>query len=168
LDTLGLIRKVLGPSLGVGTITPSSPFFAMTVDEFNQTLTEIRKELDCQVVLMLTASFEAVFQTDLRKRIDRKEKGVVSKALRSWWQGDRRRRKRWIDLASLLDVWKKTVGHGQVIGRMKSLLLHRHWLAHGRYWNDKSGLRDVDPPRAWEIARAVFAVLPGFRPLPAL
>jgi hypothetical protein len=51
---------------------------------------------------------------------------------------------------------------------MKSLLLFRHWLAHGRYWVEKSGLGQVDPFDAWQIGKAVFDVLPGFRPLPAL
>jgi hypothetical protein len=139
----------------------------MTAEQFDRALAELREELDHQVVLMLTASFEAVFQTDLQNRIKRRKRDSASKALRTWWKSAPRRREKWIDLGSLLDVWKRTVGHGQVIGKMKSLLLFRHWLAHGRYWNDKSGLRDVDPFSAWEIGRDVFAVLPGFRPLPA-
>jgi hypothetical protein len=140
----------------------------MTTDEFDQSLSELRRELDHQVVLMLTASYEAIFQTDLQERIKRRKKDDLSKALRSWWKDSRRRHEKWIDLASLLDVWKRTTGHRQVIGKMKSLLLFRHWLAHGRYWVDKSGLGYADPLEAWQIGRAVFDVLPGFRPLPAL
>jgi hypothetical protein len=166
LAALDALKKAVGLSLGVGIMAPTSPFFGMTPRECDEALAELRKELDHQVVLMLTASFEAVFQTDLRDRIKRRKRDYASKALRNWWKSARRRREKWVDLGSLLDVWKKAVGHGQVIGRMKSLLLFRHWLAHGRYWNDKSGLRDVGPFGAWEIGKAVFAVIPGFHQLP--
>jgi len=167
LAALDALKKVVGPSLGVGTMGPTSPFFGMTAREFDVALAELRQELDHQVVLMLTASFEAAFQTDLQDRIKLRKRDHASKALRNWWKSARRRREKWIDLGSLLDAWKNTTGQRQVIGKMKSLLLFRHWLAHGRYWTDKSGLGDVDPFDAWRIGRDVFAVLPGFRPLPA-
>lgn len=167
LEALEALKQAVTASLDAGTVAPTSRFFGMTADEFDEALADLRGELDHHVVLMLTASIEAIFQTDLQERIKRKKKGDLSKALRKWWQRARRRREEWIDLGSLLDAWKKTAGHGQVIGRMKSLLLFRHWLAHGRYWVDKSGLRQVDPFTAWQIGRAVFDVLPGFPPLPA-
>ncbi len=167
LEGVEALKRSIGPLIEAGTAVPASRFFGMTSDEFTESLLDLRRELDHQVVLMLTASFEAIFQIDLQERVKRRKKDPLSKELRSWWKDARRRRTEWIDLTSLLKVWKKSAGHSQVIGRMKSLVLFRHWLAHGRYWVDRSGLGDVDPLLAWQIGKAVFDVLPGFRPLPS-
>ena len=40
------------------------------------------------------------------------------------------------------------------------LVKYRHWLAHGRYWTQKSGIRPT-PEQAWDTGTIVFAVLPG-------
>jgi hypothetical protein len=48
-----------------------------------------------------------------------------------------------------------------VLSATRRLALHRHWLAHGRRWPDKTGL----PPDAFEAAsiiRDFFLALPGF------
>jgi hypothetical protein len=43
---------------------------------------------------------------------------------------------------------------------MAQLVKYRHWLAHGRYWTQKSGIRPT-PEQAWDTGTIVFAVLPG-------
>ncbi len=70
-----------------------------------------------------------------------------------------------IRLSTVLDVWKNVCGKKKVIGAFKQLVMFRHWLAHGRYWVQKSGLQDVDPYDAWERGRALFDALPRFGPL---
>jgi hypothetical protein len=169
LEAAQALKKSIGPLVDSDAVASTSRFFGMTAEEFDQALSELRRELDHHCVFMLTASFKAVFQTDLQDRVRRRRKDPLSKALRSWWMQSRRRRKeKWIDLASLLDEWKTATGHRHVIGRLKSLLLFRHWLAHGRYWVERSGLGEIDPLDAWQIGKAVFDVLPEFRPLPAM
>ena len=168
-EALDSLKTRLTPSLAGGIIAGPSRFVGMTPVEFEEALSALRGEPDCQVVMMLVASVEAVFQADLRDRVSGKKKGTLSKALRRWHKEHYRRREAWINLESLLEAWKKTVsGRRQTIGRLKSLLLFRHWLAHGRYWSDKSGLGKVDPYLAWQIGKAVFDALPEFSPLPSL
>jgi hypothetical protein len=167
LEALAALERTIWPSLHTGTLEGTSQFVGMTSDEFDAALVELRMELDYQVVMMLTASFEAILQADLQDRVKRKRKDPLSKALRQWWKKSRHGDERWIHMEELLDVWKRTVaGHGRTIGRLRSLVLFRHWLAHGRYWPDRSGLGKVDPFVAWQIGEKVFALLPGLPSLP--
>ena len=169
LEALDSLKTRLTPSFAGGIIASPSHFVGMMPGEFEEALAAMRRELDYQVVMMLVASFEAIFQADLSDRVSRRKKGTLSKALRKWHKDYRRRREAWINLQSLLEAWKKTVsGRRQVIDRLKRLLLFRHWLAHGRYWIDKSGLGNVDPYQAWQIGKQVFDALPEFSPLPSL
>lgn len=167
LEALEALDLALADPLAIGTLPAVSRFYGMTTDEVRDALGVQRGELESQVVLMLTASFESLFQQDRRDRFQRKKKGPLSKALRQWWKRHGNEGEQWFKMESLLDAWKKTEGHSHAIGRLKSLFLHRHWLAHGRYWTDRSGLGRVDPFLAWQIGKAVFNVLPGFPPLPA-
>jgi hypothetical protein len=160
-------RQAVLQSIETGALPAEVQFIGLTVPELQDAFAELVAELEHQVVLMLTASFEALFQIDRIDRFVRKKKGPISKHLRRWWKLQSRARQEWLKMELLLEAWKKTVGHRQVIGQMKSLFLHRHWLAHGRYWTDKSGLGRVDPQTAWRIGKAVFDVLDGFPPLSA-
>jgi hypothetical protein len=57
------------------------------------------------------------------------------------------------------------------VGRIKQLYRLRHWLAHGRYFTNRSGVQH-DPPSAFyvieEFIRAIHAADPDFprRPRP--
>lgn len=167
LEALDALKRAVSQSLQAVVLEQTSQFFGMTSDEFDAALVELRRELDYQVVMMLVASFEAIFQSDLQDRVRRKKTDPLSKALRRWWRESRSGAEKWIHMESLLDAWKKTIaGHRQAIGRLRSLVLFRHWLAHGRYWPDKSGLGNVNPFTTWQIGKEVFAVLPGLPPLP--
>ena len=168
LEAFDALQREVSPSLQAGALEHSSQFFGMTSDEFDAALVELRNELDYQVVMMLIASFEAIFQSDLQDRVRRKKTDTISKALRRWWQENRHGADKWIHMESLLDAWKGVItGHRQAIGRLRSLVLFRHWLAHGRYWPDRSGVGNIDPFAAWQIGKEVFAVLPGLPSLPA-
>jgi hypothetical protein len=168
IEALDALKGAVSQSLPTGALHHMSQFYGMTLDEFDAALAKLRKELDYQVVMMLVASFEAIFQSDLQDRVRRKKTDPLSKALRRWWQENRHGAEKWIHMESLLDAWKGVVvGHRQVIGRLRSLVLFRHWLAHGRYWSDRSGLGGIDPFTAWQIGEEAFAALPGLPPLPA-
>ena len=167
LEALSARRQALLRSLDTGGLPSDSRFFGKTVAELQESLGRLVTELEQQVVLMLTASFESLFQVDRMERFQKKKRGPISAHLRRWWRQQPRGEGQWLRMESLLQAWKKTIGHSNRIGRMSSLFLHRHWLAHGRYWTDKSGLGRVDPETAWQIGKAVFDVLDGFPPLPA-
>jgi hypothetical protein len=161
------LRMAVEPSLSAGAVQPSSHFYGMTTGEFNDAIADLGRELELEVVLMLVASFEAIIQVDLRERVERRKKCGASKKLRSLWYETPPKHRQPMAMDRVLELWKKTLGkHKHIIGKMNSLLLFRHWLAHGRYWVEKSGLGHVDPFTAWEIGRAIFDVLPDFAPLP--
>ena len=155
LEALAALKTTLTSSVRV-----QSRFFGMTAHEVERALRELAQELDHEVTLLLTASFEATFQVDFRRRLARKKKDRLSKKLRKLWR--KYKRAKWVVVEDILDVWQKETGHVQAIGKLKQLIKFRHWLAHGRYWVQKSGLLNPDPFDAWMIGKAVFDVLPGF------
>ncbi|HUY36440.1 MAG TPA: hypothetical protein VMV69_27130 [Pirellulales bacterium] len=118
-------------------------------------------DLDQSAVLLLVASFEATLQVDFHERVTRKKKDGVSKELRRLWSRNAPHHglTRWVTVEEIVDVWRKHVGHTALIGNFKQLVLYRHWLAHGRYWVQKSGLGDIDPFEAWQRGIALFNVL---------
>ena len=168
-EALDALKRAVVPAIKGGSLANDSQFFGMSPDEFNQALRDLLDELDYHVVMMLAASFEAVFQMDLKDRVRQKKTDDVSKALRRWWKAQvRGRKKEWINFDSLLGVWQATLLDGKSkIRKLRQLVLFRHWLAHGRYWVEKrSGLGRVHPSIAWEIGKAVFSVIPDFASLP--
>ena len=120
-----------------------------------------RDELDQQIVLMLTASFEAAFQVDYRDRVQRRLKDDISRGMRDLYKkaGKRRPGRNRATLEEILDIWKEITGETRSIGGLNQLVQYRHWLAHGRYWTQKSGLPSVDPLQASQRGRAVFHAL---------
>src|SRR6266446_3168189 len=82
-EALGMLRR--NPVLNADSL-----FFGMTDQEVEQSLQQMAKELDDEVTLLLTASFEAIFQVDFHNRVAKKRKDPVSRKLRAL----RKRRKR--------------------------------------------------------------------------
>ena len=139
-----------------------SLFYQMTDEEVEQALRQMATELDHEVTLLLTASFEAIFQVDFLERVAKKRKEPVSRRMRALRKRHKNRR---ILFEEILDLWQKQTGSKGLIGQLKQLIQFRHWLAHGRYWVQKSGLEKVDPLEAWTRGTAVFDSLPGFDPM---
>jgi hypothetical protein len=162
-EAIATLKDALLPSLGSAPAGAASQFFGMQPHEVSEALGQLARELDHEVVLLLTASFEATFQVDFHRRRSRKNKDRLSRKLRKLKPG--RKQTNWITIEQILDVWQSETGHRRVICALKQLVLFRHWLAHGRYWNQKSGI-DPDPLDAWQVGRRVFDVLPDFAPLP--
>jgi hypothetical protein len=137
---------------------PPARFVAMTSEEVNDEIRRLTVELEQQIVMMLVASFEAVFQLDAQDRIQRKQKDAVSKRLRKLMSSKPARKRGPIDLEQILDFWKREIKASRgAIGQFTQLLLYRHWLAHGRYWHQRSGLPWVDPIEANNRGRAALA-----------
>jgi hypothetical protein len=143
------------------TQTVGSPFFALTLDELGVAWRRQRDELDERTVLLLMASFEATFQTDRAARLrlgPRRDPLVVA------LQGIRARHGHiWFE--HILDVWREQVTSiTRIVGQLKQLVNRRHWLAHGRYFVDKSGVT-ATPADAMRVYQAVTARLPADFPL---
>jgi len=61
LESLGSLQREAASR----EIRPESRFYGLTPDEFSDAIERTRNELEHQVVLLLTASFEAVLKVDL-------------------------------------------------------------------------------------------------------
>src|SRR5579862_2395736 len=127
---------------------PKSLFYLKSVDEIAKILSGMSVEHEHQSVMMLTASIEATFQVDLQFRCVKKLTDHVSQALRQLAKKAQKMHRR-IEIEDILDTWKEQIGHANAFGDLKQVIEYRHWLAHGRYWNQKSGLRNLNIYGTW-------------------
>lgn len=130
------------------------PFFKMSREELRDASAAMTGELKLQSVLLLAASLEATFQVDLRTRAGRKLNDHFSTALRRLEKQAKKLNRR-VEVEDILDIWRSETGLAKPIGELKQVIAFRHWLAHGRYWTQKSGLKDLDPLGAWSRWEAV-------------
>lgn len=111
-----------------------------------EALAAARLEVEGQALVALVGAAEA----DLRKDLEARHDGVKNDPIRAKAQeltADTDGKPR---LEDLIDLWREAsgeAGHGAG-SRLKSLLRRRHWLAHGRHWPDRSGVR-VDAADAY-------------------
>ncbi len=114
----------------------TSRFYGLTESDLQLRLEEDANELERWSVMMLIASFEATIRTDMEERIRRRTRDTVRKPFRDLQEKHGLR----IRLDDILAIWEICAGvKKDVIGRVTTLLKHRHWLAHGRYWTNKYG-----------------------------
>ena len=87
--------------------------------------------------MALCASFEATLRTDYLVRAERRRlKDPASRKLRALFKKKGQR----ASLEEILDVWKDVFGSSAALAEFKQMVKYRDWLAHGRYWHQKSGL----------------------------
>ena len=100
----------------------------------------------------MLASIEATFRHDMAQRRRGKQRGGnrTSPVVRGLRDLQRRHREK-VRLDDILDVWRDSAGQGKgSFGKLKQFFEHRHWLAHGRYWTDKSGVQP-DPEDVLDV-----------------
>ncbi len=118
------------------SIDPRSRFYGLAMPAIQDRLRSDRVELDRWVVMMLAASFEAAIRTDARERIKARTKDVVRRPLSELYKENGER----VHLEDILKLWEGQVAMGAAVKtELRTLLKHRHWLAHGRYWTNKHG-----------------------------
>lgn len=135
LDQVEALQRLDRAAAAV-TADRKSRFAGLTLLEL-QARTELdRAELDRWALLALVASFEATLRLDAKDRTATRTKHAVTKPLRDLIvaSGDR------VRLDDLLGTWEAhVVVTPGVRGAIRTLLKHRHWLAHGRHWTNKYG-----------------------------
>jgi hypothetical protein len=130
------------------TVDSKSRFHGLSEAAIQDRLEHDREELDRWTVMMLTASFEATIRTDAEDRIRARTKDDVRKSLQELYRENNDR----VRLDDVLATWENHATVGQTVKqRVRTLLKHRHWLAHGRHWTNKHGA--MPPPLD---ARAFF------------
>lgn len=108
---------------------------------------EIRAELDQQLAeaehdscLALLAALEAVFQLDFKRRVASKGNDEPAKEFKrlAIYYGKRSKRVPFDE--RILETWKQSglIG-GSLISEIRTAFRYRHWLAHGRYWQQTMG-----------------------------
>jgi len=155
-DALGWLADAFG-----GLTSRPRQFAMLAEPEAQALLGQMNAELKQQGVMLLTASLEATFQVDLQLRVARKLKDPVSRRLRRLHRAAERSDRR-IEVEELLDAWKKETGNASALGQLRQVIGYRHWLAHGRYWEQKSGLTYLDPGDVWDRWERVRDLLPDF------
>lgn len=124
-------------------------------------LRERRNELSHSSSFTILAALEAVFRIDYLQRAYRRKKDVLSRDFRQLYKEKG-------TLASLendiLAVWKIHTHHdasaSKIIGELKGALKYRHWLAHGRYWEQKSGIERYDYLTIYGLAEQIMDNFP--------
>lgn len=151
--------RVLDRQFDVVILDRQSPFHAAGRRSFDATLEQMRLELDQQAVFMLIASAEALLRQDLRHRTDGSSTSPIAVRLRMLRAQHPDPEDLWrISLESIIDEWKTTAGASHEGGLLKQLYQRRHWLGHGRYWPDKSGVQPT-PRDAYRRIKAFEAAL---------
>jgi hypothetical protein len=134
-----------------------NPFLGEPYDKIER----YRDELEKQAILLLTASFEAIFRIDLCLRTWRRRKAREphTESMRNKFANqDVLKGVRFEDI---LDAWKKELSaDAKVIGNFKQVVQYRHWLAHGRYWKQSSGLTEIGAYDVSERGNAVLSTVP--------
>jgi hypothetical protein len=147
------------PSMADSLAIAPGPFFRMTPDRMRAIAAEMIEELKLECIMTMTASIEATFQIDSRARARHKLNDHVSTALRRHLKKMGKRNSR-IEIEDILDIWKQELAGGsQAIGNLKQVIEFRHWLAHGRYWQQKSGLKKTDPFDVWSRWEGVLSLI---------
>jgi len=119
-------------------------FTGWSLAEIEEHFDTILTEVDHQISLSLLAAAEAAIRVDFFRRVQERGKDAVSRRLRSLplldaGRGDRNLRVR---LDDILSVWASEVpACKSALARFRGALNYRHWLAHGRFWKPKLGMR---------------------------
>lgn len=115
---------------------PRSRFHGLADAGIQDRLEQDRAELDRWAVMMLTASFEATLRADAKDRIQVRTRDDVRRALRDLDA----KHEGHVRLDDILRVWEDCAAVGATVKQnLRTLLKHRHWLAHGRHWTNKHG-----------------------------
>ena len=161
LDEIGQYYQNIEAStrLYFSLLNPASDvlFAGKTETEIGHELEVVSKENEHLVALSLLASVEAAFRVDYLQRCDRRKRDSLSRALRAIHRTKGRR-------ASLEDdiftAWKENASTpSSIISDLKGAFRYRHWLAHGRYWIPKFGMK-YDYYSVFALAQAVFDSFP--------
>jgi hypothetical protein len=142
---------------GAPTQDAASAFFGMPHADFVDALGTLRDEVEQRAYLAIVAATEAVVQVDFRSRAGGRSSVPLRDKARELKRKEREKRR--IVLEDVLDAWANLPGARQEpISEFKQLLHHRHWLAHGRFFVNRSGVPE-DPGFAIARSRGLLSEL---------
>ena len=147
---------------GAPTRDSKSDFFGMPADEFREVLRALRDEVEQRAYLAIVAATEACLQLDFRARA-KGAKSVMHRDLaKKLLKRETERPDDRIVIEDVLDAWASQDAK-KAVSEYKQLLKHRHWLAHGRYFPNHSGVPQ-DPSFAHARVTALMKKLQTLDP----
>lgn len=127
----GTLHRVAKGEISAEILVPSSLF--LTTSEIDESK---NKKLDClstATSLKLFAAFEGALRFDTKNRHN---KGKVGKDFKSLIRRTNKNLKD-IEVSEIIDCWCNYYSiNKSKVSILKGLFKYRHWLAHGRYWDN--------------------------------
>ena len=112
----------------IATITPSGLF--QTPSEIEDSLNAKLDHSSTASSMKLFAAFEGALRYDTKHR---QRKGGVGKDLKRMIKQENLKD---IDIADIINCWRARYMMTTTFSILKGLFKYRHWLAHGRYWDN--------------------------------
>ena len=140
----------------IDSINNSKPvqerFTALTIAELREYFDESEMELEHLCAFNIISATEALLRIDFYKKVYQKRRSEVARAFREIHKKGNE-----ISLErDILDTWKSIVVECKNdVSDLMGLMRYRHWLAHGRYWKPKLGMR-YDVLVSYTISKRIF------------
>ena len=149
--SLRLFFSELSPSFTVR-------FFGLTTDEIRNELLARLEETDQRSAFFVLTSLEAAFKVDYQFRCRKKLKDALSREFRELYK----RREMRVHLEEdIFEAWKEH--HPETrrfIAEMKGAFKFRHWMAHGRFGEQRFGRKKYDFAFLFSLADSILTALP--------
>jgi len=138
-----------------GAEVQAARFSGMSTQEVDAWFEGMLEEADAQASLFLIAAAEAALRVDSLRRVYEKKQDEISKAFRKVYKKKRDHRKVRLD-EDILETWVQKVPQSKMhVGNLRGAFNYRHWLAHGRYWVPKLGMK-YDAAGVFKIVENLF------------
>jgi hypothetical protein len=141
---------------------PSAYGIKISSQSVQQRFAQLREEVDQAFTLTLFASVEASVRTHYSVCLESGDPAWLAapaRALKERTDGKPR-------FEDILELWKMAPDTpqrtGDSVGKLKQLYHRRNWLAHGRYWSDRSGIPTADPDSVMDAVAEIRAVISDF------
>lgn len=114
-------------------------FYGISEAAASAVLEERQREANLNSCLSLLATLEAEFREDYQRRCINRQRDNLSRRFRELYKS----KKLHVRLEDdILEAWKREYpNHKSIIGDIIAALSLRHWLAHGRSWNQNLARR---------------------------
>lgn len=153
-------REIIQSSARTGGPTQdrqSRLFFGMPYDDFLECSRTLLDENEKRAYLAIVAATEGLLLRDASARSQLKKTVLLSVEMKALHRTAQPR----VGIDAVLDCWKDASSiQRRRIGEFRQLLLPRHWLAHGRHFDQVAHVQAV-PGLAIQRSRALIAELQG-------
>jgi hypothetical protein len=130
-QTYNTLVAAINTSFGDVSFLQNEIFQAKNQDEITAIKTEEMEEVERYTSFDILSAIEAMFMLDYHYRCEKRVKDDVSREFRkiNKWLTTRVEFQKHI-----LGTWTKYNPKNPILNELNTILLYRHWLAHGRYW----------------------------------